>query len=329
MVKLMDAVVLAAGMGKRMAPLSHLCPKPLIPVACKSLIDWVIDSLSKAGVSRLVVVVGYKGEEVRRHVEATWSTLDVQCVQAKDYFKGAGYSLLAAEEHVPGSFILCPADLITDHEVVIGTVKGMRKLRAPVIATGRSSRGGTAVLAEGDKCGEVIRIGGGAGGRVCIGVVALDSSFFTYLKRSLARGEGSVVSALRLYVDEGNTLGFVDFPGKVWFDVDTLPDVLDANRYILNAGLAKGGIYVPPGEVSRSMERNIRGSLLVGPVLVGLENQVESSMLGPNVSLSGGVKCKRAVVSNAVVFGGGEVTGVAKDVAVFGGVQFPARCVGH
>lgn len=326
---MMDAVVLAAGIGSRMAPLSHFCPKPLVQVACKPLIDWVIGSLSKAGVKRLVVVVGYRGEEVKRHVEATWSTLDVQCVYAKDYFKGAGYSLLAAEGHVSGSFILCPADLITDHEVVTGVMKGVRRLGGPVVATGRSSKGGTSVVVEGDRCGEILRIGEGAGERVCVGVVALDSSFFTYLKRSLARGEGSVVSALKLYLDEGNTLSFVDFPGKVWFDVDTLPDVLDANRYVLSAGLAREGIYVPPGEVSRGMKGNIRSSLLVGPVLVSLENWIEHSTLGPNVSLSGGVRCRSAVVSNAVVFGGGELTGVARDVAVFGGMQFPARCVEH
>lgn len=324
---MMDAVVLAAGVGARMGALSRFCPKPLIPVAGRPLIDWVINSLVKAGVKRLTVVVGHMGELVKRHVRKRWRGLNVDCVHASNYLKGAGYSLLAAEDHVSGEFILCPADLVFDHTIALGLLKGVKKLGVPVIATGKSERGGTAVSTSGGRCGEVLRIG--EGGSVCVGLVALDSSFFTHLRRSLARGEGSVVSALKLYVEEGNRMGFVDFPGGVWFDVDTPSDVLNANRHALRAGLVPDeGVYVPPGEVQREVDAFVRGSTLMGPVLLELGGHVERSALGPDASISGSVSCRNAVVSDAVVFGGGRITGVVRGTIVFGGVSFPARGAG-
>ncbi|MBS7288414.1 MAG: NTP transferase domain-containing protein [Candidatus Freyarchaeota archaeon] len=330
MVTLMSAVVLAAGVGARMGNLSRLCPKPLIPVAGRPLIDWVIQSLLKAGVKRFIVVVGHMGGIVERHVMDRWRSLNVDCIHADNYFKGAGHSLLAAENHVSGEFILCPADLVFDHEVALGLMKGAKKLRVPVIATGSAVKGGTPVSTSGGRCGEVLGIGeGGGSGRVCVGLVALDSSFFTHLRRSLARGEGSVVSALKLYVEEGNMLGFVDFPGRMWFDVDTPSDVLDANRHALRAGLVpEEGVYVPPGEIQRDVGAFARGSTLVGPILLGLGGRVECSTLGPDASLSGSVSCRNAVVSDAVVFGGGRITGVAREAIVFGGIPFPARGAG-
>lgn len=323
---LMDAVILAAGVGARMGALSRLCPKPLIPVAGRPLIDWVICSLLKSRVERFVVVVGHMGGLVARHIKEKWRGLSVECIQARDYLKGAGYSLLAAEEYVSGEFLLCPADIVFDHEISSGLIKAVKKLGVPLIAAGRSEGRGTAISTSGGKCGEVLRIGeGDENRRVCVGLVALDSSFFTHLRRSLMRGEGSVVSALKLYVDEGGKLGFVDFHGRVWFDVDTLSDVLDANRHALKAGLTpEEGLYVPPGEVRSGMGTADYKSTLVGPVLL-LDGRIERSVLGPNVSLSGCVSCKGAIASDVVAFGGGNITGVVRRAVFFGGVAFPVR----
>lgn len=61
------AVVLAAGQGTRMK--SDL-PKVLFPVAGRPMIDYVVDALLGGGVERIVVVVGYRGDDVRKHLSA-------------------------------------------------------------------------------------------------------------------------------------------------------------------------------------------------------------------------------------------------------------------
>ncbi|AUX09558.1 UDP-N-acetylglucosamine pyrophosphorylase/Glucosamine-1-phosphate N-acetyltransferase [Halalkaliarchaeum desulfuricum] len=63
----MQTVVLAAGKGTRMRPLTESRPKPMLPVAGRPLVEHTVDAAVEAGASRLVIVVGYRGELLRKH----------------------------------------------------------------------------------------------------------------------------------------------------------------------------------------------------------------------------------------------------------------------
>ncbi len=62
------AMVLAAGLGKRMRPITDTIPKPLVRVSGKTLLDWGLDSLTEAGVERAVVNVHYLPDQIVEHV---------------------------------------------------------------------------------------------------------------------------------------------------------------------------------------------------------------------------------------------------------------------
>ncbi|HKY92330.1 MAG TPA: nucleotidyltransferase family protein [Nevskiaceae bacterium] len=64
----MKAMVLAAGRGERMRPLTDTIPKPLVPLAGRPLIEHAIGRLAQAGVTELVVNLGYRGEQLRAHL---------------------------------------------------------------------------------------------------------------------------------------------------------------------------------------------------------------------------------------------------------------------
>ena len=61
----MRAIILAAGRGERMRPLTDTCPKPLLPVGGKPLIVWQIERLKRAGVTRCVINAAWLAEALR------------------------------------------------------------------------------------------------------------------------------------------------------------------------------------------------------------------------------------------------------------------------
>ena len=67
MVELPTAVVLAGGVGSRLAPLTRVVPKPLVPFAGSPLIDYIVESLKSSGFSEVVVTARYLGEQIVEH----------------------------------------------------------------------------------------------------------------------------------------------------------------------------------------------------------------------------------------------------------------------
>ena len=64
----MKAMILAAGRGSRLSPLTDTTPKPLIKIDGKTLIDWQLDKLCTAGFNEFVINLGYLGEQIRAHL---------------------------------------------------------------------------------------------------------------------------------------------------------------------------------------------------------------------------------------------------------------------
>ncbi len=65
----MNAMILAAGRGERMRPLTDHCPKPLLTVGGRTLLDWHLQRLEAAGVRRVVVNTAWLGQRIRDHLE--------------------------------------------------------------------------------------------------------------------------------------------------------------------------------------------------------------------------------------------------------------------
>lgn len=72
-----QAIILAAGRGSRMHQLTDDCPKPLIKIADKALIDYNIERLQNAGINNMVVTLCYKGEMIKKHITQSFPNLQV------------------------------------------------------------------------------------------------------------------------------------------------------------------------------------------------------------------------------------------------------------
>jgi glucose-1-phosphate thymidylyltransferase len=105
----MQAVVPAAGEGTRLRPLTADRPKGLVEVAGRPLLSHVFGALADLGVSGIVVVVGYRGEEIREHYGGSFEGIDLVYARQAER-RGLADALLRAEPHVEDEFVCLNGD---------------------------------------------------------------------------------------------------------------------------------------------------------------------------------------------------------------------------
>lgn len=117
----MQALILAAGLGKRLAKYTKNNTKCMVEVAGKKLIDHAVASIKKAGIKKLVIVTGYKADNLKKYVVDKYNDqLDLVFIENKDYAKTNNiYSFyLAKDELEKDDTVLLESDLIFDVSLI-------------------------------------------------------------------------------------------------------------------------------------------------------------------------------------------------------------------
>ncbi|MGA7314780.1 MAG: NTP transferase domain-containing protein [Silvibacterium sp.] len=108
-----QCLILAAGNGSRLRPLSQGMPKPLMQVHGRSLVEHVIRDAHQAGIDRFVIVVGYGADAMREwFANCTLKGISITLVENSEYHKNNGVSVLKARRYFGSSFLLLMADHI-------------------------------------------------------------------------------------------------------------------------------------------------------------------------------------------------------------------------
>jgi N-acetyl-alpha-D-muramate 1-phosphate uridylyltransferase len=119
------AMVMAAGLGKRMRPLTATRPKPLVEVAGKPLIDHVFDHLRGAGVKRAVVNVHYLADQMEAHLKARVRDIEVLVSDERRQLMETGGGLVQARELIGDKPFVC---VNSDNLWVDGPIDAIRQL---------------------------------------------------------------------------------------------------------------------------------------------------------------------------------------------------------
>ena len=113
--KRLSVVILAAGEGTRLRPLTLTLPKCLVPVSGRPLLTRALEPLAAAGVDRVTMVTGYREDDIKRHVAGLSLPFPVDFVTNKAYATTNNtYSLWLARQHVDSDFVLLDGDLYYD-----------------------------------------------------------------------------------------------------------------------------------------------------------------------------------------------------------------------
>jgi bifunctional UDP-N-acetylglucosamine pyrophosphorylase/glucosamine-1-phosphate N-acetyltransferase len=303
----MQTVILAAGEGTRMRPLTDRRPKPMLPVADRPLMAHTADAAVAAGASELLLVVGYEAEQVRAYFGDEYRGVPVTyAVQAEQ--RGTAHAVRAAREHLEGAFAVLNGDDIYDPASVARLFEGGPAVGTYEVENPRPY--GVFDIADGEVEGIVEKPADPPSNRVNVGAYAFPAEARAWLDvEESERGEEEITDVLARVIDE-HPVRAVDV-GR-WMGVGRPWELLEANEWKL--GELEREIQ---GEVADTAD--LRGAVVVeagatvepGVVIEGPALVRAGAHVGPNAYVRGqtllgeGVRVGNAVeVKNSVIMSG-------------------------
>ena len=116
----MIGVILAAGMAKRLRPLTDACPKCLLKIGERTLLQRTVDAMIAAGIQELVVVTGYRAEMIRDFLTKQYPSLNLHFIHNRDYEHNNNiFSLWMTRPFTDGKeFLLSDSDILFDPQLI-------------------------------------------------------------------------------------------------------------------------------------------------------------------------------------------------------------------
>lgn len=305
---IMKGVILAAGKGSRLYPVTHHIPKPLLPLANRPTMAYAFDRLIEIGVTEICVIVG-ENETVMRENLGDGSGFGVKLSYARQTDpQGLAHALGFAQDFCGNdSFVMYLGDAIYSHGFADMKEKfessGCANLNL-VKPVEDPSRFGVANV-SGDRIVKLVEKPAQPESNLAMaGLYFFGPQIWSILPalQPSGRGEYEITDAIQLLIDQGDTVIAGVYAGD-WFDTGTLDSFLATSTF-----LAKGNLIDPTAAVS--------GTIGAG-VVIGANAVVECASIEDSVVLPGAkVRCTGAIKHS--VLGGNVTTGEAVGAILFG-----------
>ncbi|MDH5021369.1 bifunctional sugar-1-phosphate nucleotidylyltransferase/acetyltransferase [Halobacterium rubrum] len=311
----MKAVVLAAGEGTRLRPLTETRPKPLVPVAGRPLVEHVM-AASSGVVDEFVLVVGYEAEDVQSHIGQEFSGIPISYVEQREQ-RGTAHAIACVEEVIDEQFLVLNGDVVVDDSLVssLAASSGHAVATMPVE---NPSNYGVVSVDKGELSGLVEKPDDPPSSLANLGLYAFEPTIFEGIDAvdESERGEYEVTDAVTTLLEWGETVSVVEHDGT-WLDVGRPWEVIEATERLFS-GLDRA--------VDGTVEDRVT---LNGPVVVeeGARIRDGTYIEGPVVVKAGADVGPNAFVRGTTVIG--EDSRVGNAVEVKNSVLFPGATVGH
>ena len=248
----MKAVVLAAGKGVRLRPLTDKTPKALVEIAGKPLVEWVLESLKQAGVEETLIVVGHLGEKVKERFGQDFNGMALGYTEQKELDGNARAIALAKSFAGNSGFICAYCDVIVESSIFKELAEKSAKKEKSVFleAVEESQEGFDAVVVgrevrdpwrfgvlkiEGERVLEVVEkpaIGEEPSNVINAGIYWFSPKIFSAIDKTekSERGEFEITDSINILAKEGK-VGLVRYKGKC-IDIGTVEDLKAAEEIL-------------------------------------------------------------------------------------------------
>ena len=293
----MKVIIPLAGKGTRLRPHTHVTPKPMMRVAGKPVMSYVLDELKKLDVDEVIYITGHLKEKVEDFAR---KSLDVPSVFIEQKVQdGTAGAIALAREHVDQPVLIIFVDTIfdadlsvvnnTDADGIIWVKEVEDYQRFGVVVT--DSDGNMTKIVEKPKTP--------ISKRANIGLYYIKNwkLLFEGIDHVLAapknQGEYFLTDAFQYMIDKGAKIQVIDVEG--WYDAGKIETMLETNETMLIKGRAR-------------RPDNSDGSTIVDPVYVEEGVTLKNSTIGPNVSIGKGSVIDGSQISHTIVGTGSKIS---------------------
>lgn len=288
----MKVIIPLAGKGTRLRPHTHTVPKPMLRVAGKPVMDYVLDDVRKLGnVDEVVYITGHLKGTVEAHARERYGDLGATFIEQAVQDGTAG-AVALARSHVDAPVLIIFVDTIFDTDLsviqsceddgIIWTKEVEDYQRFGVVVT--DAKGHMTKIVEKPKTP--------ISKRANIGLYYIKNWKLLFegidhvMHQPKNGGEYYLTDAFQYMIEHGAKLRVIDVEG--WYDAGKIDTLLDTNRVMLEKGRARK----PTG---------LADCTIVEPVYVEDGVTLTGSTIGPNVSISAGSEVLRSTVRDSVI----------------------------
>ncbi len=291
----MKAIIPVAGAGKQLRPLTYTQPKPLIPVAGKPIISFIVDQLKAAGVSEFIFVIGYLGEKIRDYIEQQYPDLDKKFVH-QEHRLGSGHAIWSARELLRGTdeLIIYFGDtmLEMDFEEIIASPTSclaVKKVQEPkgfgIVEFDLKNRVKRVVEKPKIPMSNMALVGLYKIREVDQLLDALDHNIANNLR---TEGEFHLTDGLMRLIEQG--VAFSTCPVSTWYDCGKKENLLETNALLLDKeGYASD--HLPEYD----------NSIVIHPVSIGKGCKISNSIIGPHATIGSNAVIESSIVRDSII----------------------------
>ncbi len=288
----MKVIVPLAGKGTRLLPLTKRVPKPLVHVAGRPVMDYVMDAIAGFDVEELIVITGHLKEIVERYIVEHYGVRARFVEQQR--LDGTAGAINLARPYVDGPVLIIFVDTLfeadlslirtTDADGILWAKEVEDYQRFGVIVTDRGGYMTTIVEKPSDPVSKLANIG--------LYYVRDWKTLFEGIADVLRQppgkgGEYYLTDAFQYMVDRGRRLFTAPVGG--WYDCGKVETLLETNRHLLEKGRAR----VPVGAGPRCT--------VIPPVYIEAGVTIHDATVGPNVSLEAGSRVTQSTIANSIL----------------------------
>ena len=289
----MKVIIPLAGKGTRLRPHTHLVPKPMLKIAGKPVMAYILEDLRKLGnVEQIVYITGHLKEKVEQYATTEFADLPSVYVEQKVQDGTAG-AVKLAQPYVDQDVLIIFVDTIFETDLSV-----LKNTDADGIIWVKEvedyQRFGVVVKDDNDNMTKIVEkpstpISKSAN----IGLYYMKNWKLLYegidhvLTQPKNKGEFYLTDAFQYMIDKGAKIKVIEVSG--WYDAGEVGTLLDTNRTVLDKGAARRPKSVP------------NGVTINDPVYIEDDVTITNSTIGPNVSLGSGTTVDGSTLSDSVV----------------------------